>query len=97
MHDFTTAFWPRFSFSRNDQGNQVSIEDILNLKTAPSTEFWRGSCCDSQIGWRGHICKFLPGCITLNSQTPMKGHALVLDLGKKIRAGLAVGMGLGRG
>ena len=90
------TFWPRFPISRKDSGNWVEVQDMLTLRPAPRTEFRGGSHCDSQIGWRGHICKIWPGCVTLNSKTPMKGDTLALDLGKKIGTWLAVGMRLGR-
>ena len=44
------------------------------LRPAPSTEFRGGSCRDSQIGWRPHICKALPGCIIAHSKTPVNLH-----------------------
>ena len=66
------TFWPRFSNSRNDLGNQVKVKDISTLRPVPSTEFRGGSCCGSQISWGPHICKVLPGCIKTCSKTPMK-------------------------
>ena len=86
---------PSFSLSRNDPGNQVEIKDMITLRPAHRAEFQAGSRCDRQIGWKGHIYKILPGCQTLNSKTPMKGHALVLDLGQNVGTRLAVGMGWG--
>ena len=43
------------------------------------------------------FAKVLPGCITRNFKTPMKGHALVWDLGQKVGTGMAVGTGAGKG
>ena len=61
------------------------------------TESRCGSCGDSHSCWRGHMCKNSPGCLTQNSKTTMKAHALALDLGQKVGTALAVEMGLGRG
>ena len=74
------TFWPRFSTSRNDLGNQAEIKDISTLRLAPSTEFRGGSCCGSQIGWGGHIFKILPRCIPAHSKTPTKSHITGLAL-----------------
>ena len=49
---------------------------MLTLRPAPSTEFRGGSCRDSQIGWRPHICKVLPECIKAHSKTPMHLHTV---------------------
>ena len=65
---------------------------MLTLRPAPSTEFRGGSCRDSQIGWRPHICKVLPGCIRTHSKTPMNGNGLILDWGLKVGTRLAVGL-----
>ena len=72
--------WPRFSIYRNDPGNRVEVKDIFILRPAPSTEFRGGSRCDSQIGWRPHICKVLPQCITAHSKTPTNLHITGLAL-----------------
>jgi len=39
------------------------VEQIGTLRPAPRTEFRGGSCCGSQIGWRGHIYNFLQGYV----------------------------------
>ena len=72
-----------FVISRNDLGNLVSVEDMFDLRPAPSTEFRDGSCYDSRTGWRRHICKVLPVCIIPHSETPPNTHvtALVCGLG----------------
>ena len=66
------TFWPRFAVSRNDLGNFVEIGDMFTLRPAPSTEFRRGSCCSSQIGWGPNICKVLPGCVITHSKIPQE-------------------------
>ena len=71
------TFWPRFAISRNDLGNLVKVKDVFTLRPAPSTEFEGGSQCDSQIRWEAHICKFLPGCLTADSKTPMDEHVKI--------------------
>ena len=59
---------------------------MFTLRPAPSTEFEGGSQCDSQIRWGAHICKFLPGCLTADSKTPMARDP---GLGPKAAAGRA--------
>ena len=94
MHKITLTFRPRFSFSRNDKGNHVRVEDICTLRPAPRTQFRGGSCRDNQIGWRPYICKVLPGCMRTHSKTPINGNVLVLDWGQKVgKAGGGVGAG----
>ena len=68
------TFWPRFPISRNDLGNWLEVEDMLTLCPIPSTEFRGGSCRDSEIGWRLHICKDSPGCIIAHAKTPVNLH-----------------------
>ena len=74
----TPTCWARFSISRNGLGNRAEVKDISTLRPAPSTEFRGGSCCNSQMGWRPHICKILPGCITAHSKTHISLHATML-------------------
>ena len=40
------------NFRKNDLGDWVKIKDMSTLRTAPTTEFQGGSCCDSRIGWK---------------------------------------------
>ena len=68
------TYWPRFSISNNDSGNEVEVRDISTLRPAPSTECRGGSCCDSQMGWGPHICKVLPGRITTEIKTHIGEH-----------------------
>ena len=63
---------PRFSSLRNVLENWIQIKDVLTWRPAPSTEFGRGSCCHSQIGWRPYICKVLPGCVITHFKTPQE-------------------------
>ena len=72
------TYWPRFSISRNDLGNQAEIKDISTLRPAPSTEFEGGSGCNSQIGWGPHVCKVLAGCISVHSRIPINLHNTIL-------------------
>ena len=97
MHNLTMTFWTKFSFSRSDLRNSVETKDIFTLRPAPGTEVRGGSCCDSQIDWRPNHCKALQGCIRTHSKTPVNGNVLVLDWGRKVGTGLAVGIGLGLG
>ena len=71
---------------------------MLTLRLAPSTEFRGGSCRDSQIGWRPHICKVWPGCIKAHSKTPTHLHTLGWRLvwGWDV-GGYGLGMGGGGG
>ena len=45
---------------------------MLILRPAPSPEFWCGSCSHSQISWRYHIGKVLPGSVITHSKTPQE-------------------------
>ena len=100
------TFWPRFPISRNDLGNWVEVKDMLTSRPALSTEFRGGSCHDSQIGWRPHIRKGLPGCIIAHSKTPANLYTTGLagdwcecaGVGTEVGSGWdVVGMGGGDG
>ena len=71
------TLWPRLTISRNNLGPLVKVKDMFTLRTVPSTEFEGGSQCDSQIRWEAAICKFLPGCLTADSKTPMDEHVKI--------------------
>jgi len=52
-----------------------------------STEFWGGTCCDSHLGWRYHICKISPGGVethfkTLAREVQGQGLKFILSDGK---------------
>ena len=64
------TYWPRFSISRNDLGNQAEIKDISTLRMAPSTEFRGGSCGGSQIGWGPIFAKFCHDALQLILRHP---------------------------
>ena len=92
------TYRPRFSFLRNVSENRVKIKDVFISRPAPSTEFRRGSCCHSQIGWRPYICKVLPGCVITHSKTPQEYTYCSSALGTWDRGGVGmqwgwVGMG----
>ena len=79
---------------------------MLTLRSAPSTEFGGGSCRDSRIGWRPHICQVLPGCMISHSKTLVNLHTTGLPgdwcgcAGVGMEVGSAwdvVGMGGGHG
>ena len=77
----TLTCWPSFSISRTNSGYQAEIKDISTLALAASTKIRDGACCDSQIGWRPHICKVLPGCIMKDSEISIGVNISVLVWG----------------
>ena len=90
VHEITATFWPRFSFHRNDQS-----EYVWTSRPAPEAELRGGSCSDSQIAWRGHICITLLGCMRLSSKTLREGHAEVGTWARKYWQDWGLGWGWG--
>ena len=63
--------WPRFANVRNDFTNRVKILDLGAFGPGSGVKFRRGSRCDSQIGWKAHFCKVLPGRLKTHSMDPL--------------------------
>ena len=63
------TFTPRFDDSRIPPRYQVEENDLGAFRPGPCTEFRCGSCCDSHLSWRHHICKMLPGGVETHSKT----------------------------
>jgi len=47
----------------------VEDKDIAAFRPAPSTDIQDGTCCDSHLGWRYHICKNSQGGVEAHSKT----------------------------
>ena len=86
------TFWPSFPIARNDKGNWVEVGDMLNLRSAPRTEFQCGSCRDSQIGWRLIFAQLTP--INLHSTGLAGNWCGCAGVGMELGSGWGVvGMG----
>ena len=51
---------------------QVENKNLGAIGPGSCAEFWCGSCCDSHLSWRHHICKQMQGGVETHSKTPTR-------------------------